>query len=57
MVKERVVIFPLKMVISHSYVSLPEGVYLYIYIYTLINVITYMSDIMLIYLDLIDLRP
>ena len=56
MVKERVVIFPLKMVISHSYVSLPEGVY-YIYIYTLINVITYMSDIMLIYLDLIDLRP
>ena len=55
MVKERVVIFPLKMVISHSYVSLPEGVF--IYIYTLINVITYMSDIMLIYLDLIDLRP
>ena len=53
MVKEIVVIFPLKMVISHSYVSLPEGVY----IYTLINVITYMSDIMLIYLDLIDLRP
>ena len=26
-------IFPLKMVIFHGYVSLPEGVYIYIYYY------------------------